>query len=120
MNVHVLLIIFFLFLIIHHLLTTIVFPNVEKVVEGMKCNVNKRAKQSECFKKRMSENQSMIVTVETNIEDLMKKVTNIVSKVNSNTKKIKSTKGSIINIKNAEEGRAVDNKEACKKHPDAC
>lgn len=120
MNIHILLIIFFLFLIINHLLTNMVFPNVEHVIEGMTCNPNKSSKQSVCFKKKLSDNRNMIIEVQTNMKDLMEKINKLISTSKNQTGKITQTKKNIVKLKNAEEGRGVDNSDACKKHPEAC
>ena len=120
MNVHILLIIFFLFLIINHILFSIVFPNVEYMIEGMTCNPNKSSKESECFKKKMSGSRNILINVETTIKDLMKKVKTLISTSKKQMDKITQTKKNIAKLKNSEEGRGVDNSDACNKHPEAC
>ena len=120
MNIHLLLIVFFLFLIINHLLTTFVFPKAEYVVEAMTCNPNKSSKESECFKKKMSDNKSMIAEAETSIKDLMDKMKGLISNSKKQVNRIAETKKNITKLKNSEEGRGVDNSDACAKHPEAC
>lgn len=120
MNIHILLIIFFLFLIINHLLTNLVFPKAESVVEAMTCNLNKSSKRSACFNKKMSENRDMVVDTETIIKDLMSTVNKLISTSKKQIDKIAQTKKNITKLKNSEEGRGVDNRDACKKHPEAC
>jgi hypothetical protein len=120
MNVQILLIIFFLFIIINHLLNHIIFPNIEQFVESMECNPNKKSKNSVCFKKKMSDNKSMIIELQSTMKDLMEKATKLVSSNKGHNSKITQTTKNITKLKNSEEGRGVDNSDACKKHPEAC
>ena len=116
----ILLIIFFLFLIINHVLNKTIFPTTEYIIESMTCNSNKSSKESECLKKRMDENKNTIIDTETTINDMISKITELISTNKKQITKINETKKNIIKLKNSEEGRGVDNSDACSKHPEAC
>ena len=120
MNIELILIIFFLFIIINHILTTNIFPQVERVIEGMTCNPNEQSKKSACFEKKMEENKTIVSTMEDSISTLSKNIKDLIAQNDGHKKKIEETQANIRKIKNSQEGRAVDNSGACEKHPQAC
>ena len=51
---------------------------------------------------------------------LVKKISDLIGISKKNTTNSKKTEKNIRNIKNTNEGRGIDNSEACAKHPEAC
>ena len=120
MNLVIILIVFFIFIIINHSLTNNLLPFVERKIEAMTCNPNAQSKKSVCFNQKMEENRNSVSDIEYTTKKLLKKVSNLFSASEGNSKSIKKTETSIRNIKNSNEGRGIDNSEACAKHPEAC
>ena len=116
MLLDLILIVFFIFIIINHILNNIVFPKIE----AMTCNPNSKSKKSVCFEKKMEENKENVNLIENTTNNLIKKLNDITSKHKNNVKTIKENKDGIRKINNSNEGRGVDNSKACAKYPEAC
>jgi hypothetical protein len=119
MDISILLIIFFMFLIINHMFMNNLFPFIE-TIEAMTCNPNKQSVKSVCFNKKMEENKKLVKTIEYTTSKLVKKISDLIGISKKNTTNSKKTEKNIRNIKNTNEGRGIDNSEACAKHPEAC
>ena len=120
MNLVIILIVFFIFIIINHSLTNNLLPFVERKIEAMTCNPNQQSKKSVCFNQKMKENRKSVSDIEYATKKMLKKVSNLFGASKTNSKNIKKTEKNIRNIKNSNEGKAIDNSEACAKHPEAC
>jgi hypothetical protein len=116
MALELILIVFFIFIIINHILNNIVFPTIE----SMECNPNSKSKKSVCFQKKMEENKENVNMIENSTNDLITKMKNVINKQKNNNKTIQKNEEGIRKLNNANEGRAVDNSDACAKYPESC
>jgi len=120
MPLELLLIVFFIFIIINHILTNQLFPKIEYIIEGMTCNPNTQSKKSVCFQNSMKENKTNISSIENTTKSLMKKFSNLKNTFNKNRETITTNKTNMQKIIDVENGKGVDNSDACAKYPDAC
>ena len=119
MDLSIPLIIFFIFIIINDMFMNNIFPFIE-TIEAMTCNPNKQSIKSVCFNKKMEENKRLVSNIEYTTSKLLKKTSDLLGISKKNANNVKKTEQNIRNIKNTNEGRAIDNSEACAKHPEAC
>lgn len=120
MTFEIILIIFFIFIIMNHLLTNLLFPKIENIIEGMTCNPNKQSKQNSCSQKNTEKTYQEVYDIENTTSKLEKKLANLIGNINNNEKTIMKNRKNIGKIIDTENGKGVDNKEACAKYDEAC
>lgn len=120
MAFELILIAFFIFIIMNHLLNNLLFPKIEDMIEGMTCNPNKQSKRNVCFEKATEINSKELYDVENTTSDLEKKLANVIKNINNNEKTIFKNRKNIGKIIDTNNGKGVDNEEACAKYPEAC
>ena len=120
MAFELILIAFFIFIIMNHLLNNLLFPKIENMIEGMTCNPNKQSKRKACSEKATENTIKELYDVENTTSDLEKKLANVIKNINNNEKTILKNRKNIGKLIDIENGKGVDNEEACAKYPEAC